>query len=64
MPKRKMSAAVESAILNMRGQQGVAEALAARGGMTRRDIEPDRTRGSASPLGGGTGSKKKKGDKK
>jgi hypothetical protein len=60
MPKRKVSAAVESAILNMRGQQGVAEALAARGGMTRRDLMSDKERAAASPLGHGSGSSKRK----
>jgi hypothetical protein len=63
MPKRK-DKAVERAILNMKGQQGVAEALAARGGMSRSDLMSDRDRGPVSSLGHGTGSKPKKEEKK
>jgi hypothetical protein len=60
MPKKRMSPEVERAILNMKGQQGVAEALAARGGQSRSDLMSDKDRGSVSSLGHGTGSKPKK----
>ena len=60
MPKPKKDPAVERALLNARGQQGVAEALAARRGATRSDVMSDKDRGAVSSLGHGTGSKPKK----
>jgi hypothetical protein len=59
MPKRKMSAEVERAILNMKGQAGVERELAARGGASRADLMSDQERGPVSPIGHGTGSKRK-----
>ena len=60
MAKKRMSEAVARAVLNMRGQAGVNEMLAARGGQSRADLMSDRDREAASPLGHGSGSSKRK----